>query len=86
MDDTYIAKYAKLDEKASPLFIEPKGYVLVGDSRKRMTLANMPSHERVKQFGENLARTLGYELCMEKPDSLVVLLTKNPKKIRIKNT
>ena len=53
MDIKYLKQYANLDEKASPQFIEPKGYVFVGYSRKRMNLSNMPSHEEVYLFGEN---------------------------------
>ena len=79
MDDKYIKAYAKLDEKASPMFIEPKGYVFVGNSRKRMNLSNMPSHNDVHEFGSKLSNILGYDLTMEKPDSRVVLLTANPK-------
>ena len=85
MDDSDIEKYAKLDEKASPQFIEPKGYVFVGSSRMRMTLANMPKYPMIKHFGEKLAENLGYEFAMEKADSLVVLLTKTPKEIKIKS-
>ncbi|MFH1101587.1 MAG: 4-demethylwyosine synthase TYW1 [Methanobacteriota archaeon] len=85
MDEKTITQFAHLDKKASPQFIEPKGYVLVGDSRNRMTIENMPSHNHVHEFAEKLATTLGYELAMEKPDSLVVLLTATPKKIRIKD-
>lgn len=77
-------EYSKLVEKADPLFIEPKAYVFVGYSRERMTIANMPSHLKIKQFGEKLAELLGYELALEKADSRVVLLTKNPDKIKIK--
>jgi tRNA wybutosine-synthesizing protein 1 len=79
MDDKYISEYTKLDNIASPDFIEPKGYVLVGDSRKRMTIKNMPSHKNVKNFGQKLAENLSYEFALEKPDSRVVLLTKNKK-------
>ena len=79
MDDKHIQEYTKLDEKASPLFIEPKGYVFVGYSRKRMTINNMPPHEKVFKFGKTLADNLGYNLQMEKPDSRVVLLSKNKK-------
>jgi len=85
MDEKEINSYAKLDQKASPMFIEPKGYVFVGYSRKRMNLSNMPSHDSVKHFGEKLADYLGYTLNMEKPDSRVVLLTKNQKNQKIKN-
>ena len=83
MDEKYIKEYARLDEKASPLFIEPKGYVFVGSSRKRMNLYNMPFHDNVRDFGKKLADSLGYELTMEKPDSRVVLLTSDPKVTRI---
>ena len=79
MEDKYIDEYAKLDEKASPLFIEPKGYVFVGYSRKRMNLSNMPSHDSVRGFANKLAEYLGYKLTMEKADSRVVLLTKKSK-------
>ena len=82
MDERFIEEYARLDEKAQPMFIEPKGYVFVGYSRKRMTIGNMPSHERVRRFGENLAQVLGYDLVMEKPDSRVVLLSKKYKPVR----
>jgi len=79
MDSKYIKEYSRLDEKASPLFIEPKGYVFVGYSRKRMTLSNMPSHNKVRDFGAALAKNLGYNLTMERSDSRVVLLSKHQK-------
>jgi len=79
MDSKYIDEYSKLDEKADPMFIEPKGYVFVGYSRKRMTIENMPSHEEVKSFGEKLSQKIGYDMTMEKADSRVVLLSKNNK-------
>ncbi len=79
MDKSYIKDYAKLDEKASPLFIEPKAYVLVGYSRKRMNIDNMPSHNSVRAFGATLAEQLGYNFSMEKPDSRVVLLSRDKK-------
>jgi len=82
MDEQYVKEYAELDEKASPLFIEPKGYVFVGYSRKRMNISNMPSHNSVRAFGNDLAECLGYELTMEKPDSRVVLLSKKSKMTR----
>jgi tRNA wybutosine-synthesizing protein 1 len=83
MNEKYLDEYKKLDNKASPLFIEPKGYVFVGYSRKRMNLSNMPSHESIKKFGAKLAESIGYEVIMEKPDSRVVLLGEDPKKRKI---
>ncbi len=85
MDEKYVKEYAKLDQKANPLFIEPKGYVFVGYSRKRMHLSNMPSHDSVKYFGDKLANQIGYKTSMEKPESRVLLLTRDSKKQMIKN-
>jgi tRNA wybutosine-synthesizing protein 1 len=88
MDEKHIEAYAKLDTKASPTFIEPKGYVFVGSSRNRLHFSNMPTHEQIKNFGQKLAAQIGYEQIMEKADSLVVLLTsqhKNKKEEKNKN-
>jgi len=82
MDDKHIPEYAKLVKKASPLFVEPKGYVFVGYSRKRMNITNMPPHDKIKDFSTELAKNLGYEFLMEKPDSRVVLLSKNQNPVR----
>ena len=79
IDEKFIKEYSRLDKKASPLFIEPKGYVFVGYSRKRMTIANMPTHNKIKSFSKILAENLGYNLTMERPDSRVVLLSKKEK-------
>jgi tRNA wybutosine-synthesizing protein 1 len=79
MKSDYIKQYVKLDRKASPLFIEPKGYVFVGYSRKRMNISHMPTHKDIKEFGNELANNLGYELTMERSDSRVVLLSKQSK-------
>ena len=70
----YEKEYAKLDEKAEPWFIEPKGYMYVGYSRHRMKIENMPSHEEIRKFGENLANLLGYKIEDERKDSRVILL------------
>jgi len=75
MDEKYIEAYAKLDVQASPMFIEPKGYVFVGSSRNRLHFSNMPHHDQIKVFAQKLADRLGYEQIMEKEDSLVVLLS-----------
>lgn len=83
MDERHIDGYARLDEIASPLFVEPKGYVFVGYSRNRMNLANMPAHNEVQFFGNNLATRLGYDMLMEKQDSRVVLLGMDAKKQKI---
>jgi tRNA wybutosine-synthesizing protein 1 len=67
-------EYAKLDEMAKPTFIEPKGFVFVGEARNRLSIDNMPSHLDVVEFGKRLASLLGICLLNEKKDSRVVLL------------
>ncbi len=76
MDEKYINEYAKLDSISEPMFIEPKGYVFVGYSRKRMNLANMPSHDMIVSFTKKLSEKTGYDFSMEKSDSRVTLLSK----------
>jgi tRNA wybutosine-synthesizing protein 1 len=68
--------YAELDRIADPDLIEPKGYVFVGGSRTRppMSMANMPSHEEIIDFSEQLGAKVGMSVLKEKPDSRVTLL------------
>jgi tRNA wybutosine-synthesizing protein 1 len=80
----YEKDYAELDKKAEPMFIEPKGFVFVGGARLRMTMDNMPSHERVKEFAEKLGSILGLEVLKERTDSRVVLLGDDIKKCMIR--
>ena len=79
MDKKNIKDYANLIKVANPMFIEPKGYVFVGYSRKRMTIENMPSHKLVKEFAMQLSDFTSYDIMMEKADSRVVLLSKEKK-------
>jgi len=77
-------EYARLDAIAEPLFIEPKGYVFVGDSRMKMGVVNMPRQDRVRLFGERLMTNLpGYEVLAERVDSRVLALTRDKKKAKI---
>ena len=72
MHDT--AGYAKLIERASPDFIEVKGYMWLGFSRKRLKKANMPSHKEVKEFADKISALAGYKFKDEQEESRVVLL------------
>jgi tRNA wybutosine-synthesizing protein 1 len=78
-------EYAGLDEIAQPIFIEPKGYVFVGDSRTRMTADNMPSHASVREFSARLAKRLGLDVLKEREDSRVVLLGKSGSRLSVRN-
>ncbi len=76
--------YAKLISKADPDFVEVKAFMLVGGSRRRLTLDNMPSFHEVYAFSEKLSEELGYELKDCKEQSRVVLLSQGRKDSRIK--
>ncbi len=66
--------YVDLIKKADPMFVEAKGYVFVGDSRNRMNIDNMPSHDLIKEFAEKEAALLGLDVIDEKEDSRVCLI------------
>lgn len=69
--------YAKLILQGDPDFVEIKGYMFVGASRQRLSMKNMPFHDEVKAFAEELATYLpGYGLASEHRPSRVVLLAK----------
>ncbi len=76
-------EYAKLDERADPTFVESKGYVFVGDSRTRMTIDNMPSHQSVQEFSSRLASRLSVDVLAEREDSRVVLLGEKGTRLRL---
>jgi tRNA wybutosine-synthesizing protein 1 len=69
-------EYVKLIEKVNPDFIEAKGYVHVGESRKRLPHDAMPYHEDVRAFAEDLEKVSSFEIKDESKPSRVVLLTK----------
>jgi tRNA wybutosine-synthesizing protein 1 len=76
-------EYARLDTIADPTFIEPKGYVFVGDSRRRMTMENMPSHAEIVEFSRRLGERVGMEILKEMRDSRVLVLGQDSKNLMI---
>ena len=75
--------YAKLVEKANPTYVEPKAYMHVGFSRLRLSFENMPSHEEIRTFANEMAALMGYYVLDEAVDSRVVLLSRLEKAIRL---
>ncbi|MEE8403630.1 MAG: hypothetical protein V3R93_07740, partial [Candidatus Hydrothermarchaeaceae archaeon] len=69
-------RFAELVNEADPDFIEAKGYVHVGYSRKRLERPDMPSFDEVHEFSEILGRETGYSVKDYSTDSKVVLLSK----------
>lgn len=68
--------YAKLIEKANPDFIEPKAYMWVGESIRRLPRDAMPTLEDVVSFAYKLARATGYRFVDVFEPSRVALLAK----------
>src|SRR3989338_11612392 len=69
--------YATLIHKGDPDFLEVKGYMYVGASQQRLTYANMPMHEEVVIFSQELVKLLPeYEIVSEHIPSRVVMLAK----------
>lgn len=74
--------YSKLIQKANPTYIEAKGYMHVGYSRLRLGYENMPTHEEIRFFSNELAKETGYNLIDESKDSRVVLLSRLQRAIK----
>ncbi|MCD6373063.1 MAG: 4-demethylwyosine synthase TYW1 [Thermococcus sp.] len=70
--------YAELIKLANPMFVEAKAYMFVGFSRNRLTINNMPRHEEIKAFAEELVKHLpGYHIEDEYEPSRVVLIMRD---------
>ena len=71
MSSTHIKEFAELDNRANPDFIEAKGYVYVGHSRENLSMENMPSHDDILSFSNELALRL-IEKFSQKADRVVL--------------
>ncbi len=75
INDIEPEKYAELFKRAHPDFIEVKSYMFVGASRKRLQIENMPYHEDIKAFAQQLEKYCDYKIVDEQKLSRVVLMT-----------
>lgn len=79
-----VDEYAAILRRASPMFIESKGYSHMGASMARLSRDNMPSHDEVRAWTVALAQAMpGYELVNERADSRVTLLSRVGRETRI---
>ncbi|MFH1590745.1 MAG: 4-demethylwyosine synthase TYW1 [archaeon] len=77
INDTDPEGYKTLIERGDPDFIEVKAYMYIGESRERLKEENMPRHEEVKAFSDELVKLLpDHECVAEHAPSRVVLLAK----------
>jgi tRNA wybutosine-synthesizing protein 1 len=66
--------YGRLIQESGARFVEVKGYMFLGYSRKRLKKENMPGHGEIQAFAESLSGSSDYEIRDESPASRVVLL------------
>jgi len=76
-------QYARILDDSEPMFVEVKAYMFIGSSRLRLTMGNMPYHDDVKAFAEEICKHSGYKMIDEKPASRVILLMKEDREDRI---
>ena len=70
-------KYSELIQLGNPDFIEIKAYMWIGASQNRLLRENMPLHEEVVAFSEEIVKFLpDYEICSEHIPSRVVMIAK----------
>jgi tRNA wybutosine-synthesizing protein 1 len=75
--------YSKILEKISPTYVEPKSYMYVGYSRRRLAFESMPSHGDILDFSKQLATQMSYKIVDESRESRVVLLTRLEKPMKV---
>lgn len=87
MEDEMIKNYVGLIKKASPDFIEVKGFMSVGFARQRLGYERMPSHKEIKDYAKKIVSKLGklYKILDEHEFSRVVLIGKDKKRMKIKD-
>ena len=74
LNDSDPGGYARLIADSGADYIEVKGYMYLGYSRKRLQRSNMPEHAHVRQFAEQIAERSGYCIADENSLSRVVCM------------
>ena len=76
-------QWAEIIKLSNPMFVEVKAYMWVGMSRERLEQVNMPLHDEVRKFAQEIAKHADYKLIDEHEPSRVVLLMKEDFKGRV---
>lgn len=89
MFDELIPEYAQLIKKSLPQFIELKGFMHVGEAKKRLKYEQMPWHHEVVDFAKKLSIELkqlkeNYEILDEFEYSRVLVMGKRKEELKIK--
>ncbi|HTY15703.1 MAG TPA: 4-demethylwyosine synthase TYW1 [Methanoregulaceae archaeon] len=73
-NDCNPAGYGRIIGESGAKFVEVKGYMFLGYSRRRLERSNMPEHDFIKQFAEEIGSSSGYRITGENPLSRVVCM------------
>jgi len=84
MSDKNVKEFAQLVKKASPLFVEVKGYMSVGFARNRLGYERMPTHKEILDFSEKLAKLTNLKILDDHERSCVSVLGKDKNRLKIK--
>lgn len=79
-----IKDYALLIKKASPLFVEVKGFMSVGFSRQRLGYETMPTMKEIESYAKLLAKATGLKIIGKHEYSRIVLLGKSKDRMKIR--
>ena len=66
--------YGRIIGESGATFVEVKGYMFLGYSRRRLERSNMPEYEYIKRFAEEIGDSAGYRITGENPLSRVVCM------------
>ena len=69
-------KYKELFLKSEADYLEPKGFMSVGDSRQRLPYEIMPRFEKINQFSNEIIKESDLKIIDFKEDSAVTLIAK----------
>ncbi|MDH7593737.1 MAG: 4-demethylwyosine synthase TYW1 [Methanomicrobiales archaeon] len=74
INDCSPERYAAMVQDSGAMFVEVKGYMYLGFSRRRMRRENMPEHHEVRRFAEEISKYADYCIADENEKSRVALL------------
>jgi len=69
-------EYAEIFHQSEAHFLEPKGFMSVGDARKRLPYEIMPRYPKILQFSQELIKDTELKIIDQKEDSAVTLIAK----------
>lgn len=69
-------EYGLLIDRASPMFVEVKGFMHLGASKSRLGWDQMPTFQEIKEFAKSLEKYSSYKIRDEQEASRVVLMMK----------